>query len=66
MRNDPRALAEWTRRMSRAADEEVTPETRELIDSMDKGADVSQIVEDMRSKYFEDDSSVDTGEASGV
>lgn len=62
MHNDPRALAEWTRRMSRAADEDMTPETRELVDRMDKGADVSQVVDDMKSKYFAEG---ETGETAG-
>lgn len=52
MRNDPRALAEWTRRMSRAADEVVTPESQEIIDRLDKGEDISGIVEEMRKAYF--------------
>lgn len=41
MRNDPRALAEWSRKMSRAADEDTTPETEEILERMDAGEDVS-------------------------
>jgi hypothetical protein len=48
MRNDPRALAEWSRKMSRAADEDTTPETEELMDRLDAGEDVSEVVESMK------------------
>ena len=48
MRNDPRALAEWTRKMSRAADEDTTPETEELLDRLDAGADISEVMEEMK------------------
>ncbi len=45
MRNDPRALAEWSRKMSRAADEDSTPETEELMDRMEAGEDISEVME---------------------
>ncbi len=45
MRNDPRALAEWSRKMSRAADEDITPETEELMDRMEAGEDISEVME---------------------
>ncbi|MEE9491180.1 MAG: zinc ribbon domain-containing protein [Dehalococcoidia bacterium] len=45
MHNDPRALAEWSRKMSRAADEDVTPETEELMDRMEAGEDISEVME---------------------
>jgi hypothetical protein len=48
MRNDPRALAEWSRKMSRAADEDATPETDELMDRLDAGEDVSEVLETMK------------------
>ncbi len=48
MRNDPRALAEWSRKMSRAADEDSTPETEELMDRLDAGEDVSEVLETMK------------------
>jgi len=48
MRNDPRALAEWSRKMSHAADEDSTPETEELMDRLDAGADVSEVMEAMK------------------
>ena len=38
MRNDPRALAEWNRRMTRGMeDSEVAPEFEEALDKMDHG-----------------------------
>ena len=45
MRNDPRALAEWSRKMSQAADEDTTPETEELMDRMEAGEDISEVME---------------------
>ncbi len=35
LRNDPRALAEWNKRMSRG--EKVTPEYEEVVERMEKG-----------------------------
>ncbi len=48
MHNDPRALAEWSRKMSRAADEDSTPETEELMDRLEAGEDVSEVIEAMK------------------
>jgi len=48
MRNDPRALAEWSRKMGRAADEDITPETEELMDRLEAGEDVSDVMEAMK------------------
>ena len=48
MSNDPRALAEWSRKMARATGEDSTPESEELLSRMDAGEDVSEIVEDMK------------------
>jgi putative FmdB family regulatory protein len=48
MRNDPRALAEWSRKMSHAADEDSTPETEELMDRLEAGEDVSEVIEAMK------------------
>ena len=45
LRNDPRALAEWSRKLSHAADEDSTPETEELMDRLDAGEDVSEVME---------------------
>jgi len=55
MRNDPRALAEWTRKMSRAADETITPESQELMNRLDKGEDISGVVEEMKKSYFSEE-----------
>ncbi len=48
MQNDPRALAEWSRKMSHAADEDITPESEELMDRLDHGEDVSDVIEEMK------------------
>lgn len=37
MRNDPRALAEWNKRMSRGMDEEIAPQYEEMLDRMEHG-----------------------------
>jgi putative FmdB family regulatory protein len=37
MRDDPQALAEWSRRMSRGMDEQPAPEYEEMLDRMDHG-----------------------------
>jgi putative FmdB family regulatory protein len=55
MRNDPRALAEWSRKMSHAADEDSTPETEELMDRLDAGEDVSEVIETMKPPEMRDD-----------
>ena len=48
MRNDPRALAEWSRKMGRAMDEDPTPESQEVMDRLDHGEDVSEMMEMMK------------------
>jgi putative FmdB family regulatory protein len=62
MRNDPRALAEWTRRMSRAADEDITPQSQEIMDKLDKGEDISETVNEMRKSYFSEEPQSAAGE----
>lgn len=62
MHNDPRALAEWTRRMSRAADEDITPESQEIMDKLDKGEDISGTVEEMKKSYFSEEPQSSAGE----
>ena len=37
MHNDPRALAEWNKRMSQGTDEEIAPEYDEMLDRMKAG-----------------------------
>jgi hypothetical protein len=37
MQNDPRALAEWNRRMSRDSDMGIAPEYEEMLERMDAG-----------------------------
>ena len=48
MRNDPRALAEWSRKMARATGEDVTPESEELLSRLDAGEDMNKVVEDFK------------------
>lgn len=59
MRNDPRALAKWSRKMSRAADEDITPETEELMDRLDAGADVSEVIEEMKPPELRGDNDLE-------
>jgi len=37
MRNDPRALAEWNKRMSQGMDEDISPEYKEMLERMEQG-----------------------------
>lgn len=59
MRNDPRALAEWSRKMSRAADEDSTPETEELMDRLEAGEDVSEVIEEMKPPELRGDNDLE-------
>src|SRR4030042_923944 len=62
MHNDPRALAEWTRKMSRAADEDITPESQEIMDKLDRGEHISRSVEEMKKSYFSEEPQSAAGE----
>ena len=55
LRNDPRALAEWSRKMARATDEDSTPESEELLSRMDAGEDISEVVEEMKPPELKGD-----------
>jgi len=61
MRNDPRALAEWSRKMARATGEDVTPESEELLSRLDAGEDMNKVVEDFKQTGMAGDT--DTGGA---
>ncbi len=37
LRNDPRALAEWNRRLTRGMDAEISPEYEEMLERMEHG-----------------------------
>ena len=37
MQNDPRALVEWNKRMSRGIDDEIAPQYEEMMGRMEKG-----------------------------
>ncbi len=62
MQNDPRALAEWSRKMSRAVDDEITPESQDIMDRLDKGEDISETISDMQNSYFGEDTSTASNE----
>jgi len=59
MSNDPRALAEWSRKMARATGEDSTPESEELLSRMDAGEDVSEIVEEMKPPELRGDAGME-------
>lgn len=63
MRNDPRALAEWSRKMARATGEDVTPESEELLSRLDAGEDMNKVVEDFKQTEMGGDT--ETGGAEG-
>ena len=42
--NDPRALAEWNRRMSRGADEEISPEYEEMTEKLEAGEPIEKVM----------------------
>ena len=46
--NDPRAMAEWSRRMSAGAGEDLTPESEEVLDRLDAGEPVGKVMEDAK------------------
>jgi hypothetical protein len=37
LHNDPRALADWNKRMSRHSDEEISPQHEEMLERMEAG-----------------------------
>ena len=42
--NHPRALAEWNRRMSRGADEEIIPEYEEMTEKLEAGEPLENVM----------------------
>jgi putative FmdB family regulatory protein len=52
MQNDPRALVEWNKRMSRGMDEEIAPEYEEMMDRMEAGEWPSDLMEETQEKTF--------------
>jgi len=42
--NDPRSLAEWTRRMSHATGEEMGPEHEDIIGKLESGEPIDQVM----------------------
>ena len=63
MRNDPRALAEWSRKMARATGEDVTPESEELLSRLDAGEDMNKVVEDFKQTEMGGDTDAGGAEA---
>jgi putative FmdB family regulatory protein len=63
MRNDPRALAEWSRKMARATGEDVTPESEELLSRLDAGEDMNKVVEDFKQTEMGGDTETGGAEA---
>ncbi|HAZ31539.1 MAG TPA: hypothetical protein DCY61_02390 [Dehalococcoidia bacterium] len=47
--NDPRALAEWTRRMSQATGEEMEPEHEDIMGKLEAGEPVDQVMAEAQS-----------------
>ena len=50
MGNDPRALAEWNRRMS--GGEKVTPDYEEISERMDRGEWPAEQIEEKKKEFF--------------
>ena len=57
MRNDPRAMAEWSRKMAHATGEDVTPESQEIMNKLDKCQDISEDMAEMKKKYLPEEAS---------
>ena len=47
--NDPRALAEWSRRMSQGAGEEIGPEYEDMLGRLDAGESVEKVMAETQS-----------------
>lgn len=63
MRNDPRALAAWSRKMAHATGEDVTPETEEMLSRLDAGEDMNKVVEDFKPPELKGDTETGGAEA---
>ena len=48
MADDPRALAEWTKRMDTTSPSEMEPEHREMLERLEKGERAGKIVTEMQ------------------
>ncbi|MFC1944206.1 zinc ribbon domain-containing protein [Chloroflexota bacterium] len=59
--NDPRALVEWNKRMSRGLDEQSGPEHEELLGRMEAGEPVHEVMR--KIKADEETSSLGQGES---
>jgi putative FmdB family regulatory protein len=50
MADDPRALAEWSRRMDDTSPGEMAPEHREMLERLDKGERAEKIIAEMQQR----------------
>lgn len=46
--NDPRSFAEWNRRMSRGAGEDIGPEYEDILGKLEAGEPVEKVMQDAR------------------
>lgn len=47
--NDPRAMAEWSRRMSHGAGEDITPESEEILGKLDAGEPIDKVASEAKA-----------------
>ena len=47
--SDPRALAEWNRRMSHGAGEDISPEYDEMLGKLDAGEPINKVMSDAQT-----------------
>lgn len=50
--NEPRALAEWTRRMEGTSGGEMGPEYEEMVEKLEKGERWEKVVTEMQEREF--------------
>ena len=48
MQNDPRALAKWSRKMEGAAGDDIGPEYEEMMDRMERGDNLEDVMGEMQ------------------
>lgn len=49
--SDPRAMAEWSRRMSHGAGEDITPESDEILGRLDAGEPVEKVMAEAKDAF---------------
>jgi putative FmdB family regulatory protein len=50
---DPKALAEWNKRMTQGLDQETTPEYEEMLERMEKGEMPTQLMQQLKGEQPE-------------